>query len=84
MANQFILNAWKLFEGAHVQKGSSDEHIRDAKRAFYGGAMAVMSVLIKHLELDKPDEMTENDEQIMTDMYRELEDYTELVKRGLA
>lgn len=87
MASSFVINAWKRFETECVPPSAGDTQRREMKRAFFGGANALMGTLLKNIgaeDVEDSEELSPEDMLFMSDIYRELQDFIELVKEGHA
>jgi len=73
---------WELFTKIVLPKNCGEVQRRDMRRAFYTGASAFMSIVMDFL--DPGTEATDADVQRMDEIYRELLEFGENVKKSAA
>lgn len=77
-----ISNAWATFEESVIPAGAPELQKRDLKRAFYGGAGALLKDLMR--VLDEGAEPTDEDLEVMDDVVKELFQFNKDVQEGRA
>ena len=82
MKRMLMLEQWDQFARAVLPTDASGTQRREMRRAFYGGAQAILFRVIAQLVPESGP--TEADVQAMADLQQELNDFSEMVKRGRA
>ena len=80
---QRLLEDWNSYIAAVFPDGRPDQiQLQETRRAFYAGAMAILSRILK--DLTPGTEPCEDDLKMMDDFQSELEEFYEKVKLGQA
>lgn len=67
---------WQEFAEKVGLKTASEIQQRECRKAFFAGAIALFYLMINQLDAtDSPDEVTEADEQLLTDVKEEFDAY---------
>lgn len=82
MKRQLMAEEWDKFARAVMPRGASEDQRREMRRAFYGGAQAILFGVIAAFAPES--EPTEADLEIMHNLSSELSDFADKVKAGTA
>jgi hypothetical protein len=77
-----IESEWRSFRRACFPPDLSEQHEKDLKRTFYGGAAGLFGFLMQ--DLSAGGEVTEGDMKMIRDVALELHLFNEMVKQGFA
>lgn len=75
-----MLDAWTSYEAAVIPLGAPAVQIQESRRAFYSGAWSLLCLIMG--QVSAGDEVTEADEQMMTELDAELRAFTADVMAG--
>lgn len=77
-----IAEQWRSYEREVLPPTAGQLQRQETRRSFYAGAQAMVEIVL-HGVSDEP-EMTDDDEQPLTRLHAELEQFAADVKRGAA
>lgn len=73
---------WTTYRNKVIPKAAGSTQLTESRRAFYAGAWALYTLMMKHLEAGT--EETVNDLVFMEGLAREMEEFKDRVIQGLA
>jgi hypothetical protein len=82
MSRETLANAWKTYRRRIIPATAPDVQIQECRRAFYGGAEALLQQIANGL--DPGSEVTQDDVEYLAQINQELVCFADDVMRGRA